>query len=111
MSGLKEKTFWKGIFAMDNIDEEYNNLNGEFDMQDNPFFRYENDVWFFGIRLIDGTVLGISKIMNHKGDWMEVEMLDRSTAIELNVAGARCSRKTTLINKKNILYIFELCDT
>lgn len=91
-------------------------MNQDFE-NDNPYSRYEEDVWFFGIALKDGTILGMSSIDEHFGKrWMRVTLLSQENADQFSfegrkIIGAPSSRTDCLVNKDNILFIYELIDT
>ncbi len=85
-----------------------------------PYFRYQNDVWYFGILLTSGKILPIECIENVYDDYISVSMrtsdevdaicdtynFDRDKCIS-----SFCSRTTAIVRKEHIVMIFEMADT
>lgn len=81
-----------------------------------PYFRYMNDVWYFGMLLTNGTVIGFETIEDFKGEYVELVMLDRDVCLNFHafgkpVIGMNISRKRVHIKKEHIVAMCELADT
>lgn len=90
------------------------------EFESNPYARYENDVWSFGILLITGKTLVVDCIDGHYGDYIKVTMkssedvrsiLDIYGSKDSHYFGAYCSRQTAMVRKEHIVMIFEMMDT
>lgn len=92
----------------------------EDNMQTNPFFRYQHDVWYFGILLTSGKTLLIECIEDVFPDFIRVTMHKREDKRSIcntwgldgnNCIASTCSRTTALVRKDQIVMIYELADT
>jgi len=95
-------------------------MNDKTEFDSNPYARYENDVWCFGIYLITGKTLVVECIDGHYGDYIKVTMksaedvrsiLDIYGGCTSHYFGAYCDRLTAMVRKDHIVMIFEMADT
>ena|ERR1700722_11568195 len=87
---------------------------------DDPYHRYMNDVWYFGILHVTGKTLVIESIDENFEDYIKVSMHEGETINDIckiwgldrsKYIGTTCSRRKALVRKENIVMIFELADT
>jgi hypothetical protein len=97
------------------IDQEKESFDSD------PFHRYQNDVWYFGILLVTGHTLVIECIENVYREYIKVIMHTKDVVDDLckingydaeSFQGAPCQGRTrAVIRKDNIVMITELANT
>ncbi len=89
-------------------------------MTADPYFRYQNDVWYFGILLKTGKTLVIECIENVYDEYISVRMMDKERTRSIcesydldpeDYICSTCSREVAIVRKENIVMIFEMADT
>lgn len=92
----------------------------EDNMATNPFFRYQHDVWYFGILLTNSKTLIVQCIDDVFPDFIRVTMYREEDIFDIchtwgldvhMCIGSTCSRTTALVRKDQIVMIYELADT
>ena len=92
----------------------------EDNMTTNPFFRYQHDMWYFGILLTNGITLIVQCIDDVFPDFIRVTMYRKEDIFDIcqtwglncNMCmGSPCSRTSVLVRKDQIIMIFEIADT
>lgn len=88
--------------------------------EDSPYFRYMNDIWYFGILLTNNKILLFDQIFSEHDDCIEVNMFHKNELEHicsicqldpLDCIGAPCSRTRAIVMKNQIISIFEIADT
>ncbi len=91
----------------------------ELDDPNHPYFRYAHDDWYFGMLLTTGDIIAFEKIEELKHEYVVIRAvsedaltsLSRPHAFFRECVGCPTARSRILVNRSQIVSIFELMDS